>query len=128
MDHIDHYYSIMVASWLKAASRCILTISKPKIAGWKWSCKAFQGSIAFWHRIWLDNGCSHHGLISDIKHKHHAKYKQAVKFVKRDQSDMRAASMATALQSQDKRNFWCEMKRINNNHSSLPNVVDDARN
>jgi len=32
--------------------------------------------------------------------------------------------MATALQSQDKRNFWCETKRKNNNHSSLPNVVD----
>ena len=34
--------------------------------------------------------------------------------------------MAIALQSQDKRNFWCEVKRIHNNHSSLPNVVDDA--
>jgi len=39
---------------------------------------------------------------------------------------MRAAKLTTALQSQDKHNFWCEMKLINNNHSSLPNVVDDA--
>ena len=38
---------------------------------------------------------------------------------------MRAAKMATALQSQDKHNFSCVMKLINNNHSSLPNVVDD---
>jgi len=34
--------------------------------------------------------------------------------------------MATALQRQDKHNFGCEMKRINNNHSSLPNVVNDT--
>jgi len=39
---------------------------------------------------------------------------------------MTAAQIVTALQSQDKRNFLCEMKRINNNQSSLPNVIDDA--
>jgi len=35
--------------------------------------------------------------------------------------------MATVLQNQDKRNFWFETKRTNNNHFSLSNVVDDAR-
>jgi len=46
--------------------------------------------------------------------------------VKWNQSDTRPAKIPTVPQSQDKRNFWYEMKRINNNHSSLPNVVDDA--
>jgi len=123
---IDIYYSAIIASCIEAASRCIPTTSKPKIAGWNDHVKQFKYQSILWHRIWLENGCPHQGLISDIKRKTHAKYKQAVKLVKRNQSDMRAAKMATALQSQDKRNFWCEMKRINNNRSSLPNVVDDA--
>ena len=89
--------------------------------------KAFQRSIDFLYRICLDIGCPHHGIISDIKRKAHAKYKQAVKLVKRNQSDMRATKMATALQRQDKYNFCFETKRINNNHSSLINVVDAAR-
>jgi len=115
------YYSAIIASFIKAASRCIPATSKPKIAGWNDHVRHF------WHRIWLDNGCPHHGLISYIKRRARAKYKQAVKLVKRNQSDMRSAKMAIALQSQDKRNFWFETKRINNNRSSLINVVDAAR-
>jgi len=125
-DDIDHYYSAIIASYIKAASRCIPTTNKPKIAGWNDHVRHFKDQSIVWHWIWLDNGCPHHGLISDIKRKIHAKYKQAVKLVKRNQSDMRAAKLATALQSQDKCNFCCEMKHINNNHANLPNVVVDA--
>ena len=44
------------------------------------SCKGFQGSVDFWHRSWLDNGCPHHDLMADIKRKTHAKYNHTVKF------------------------------------------------
>ena len=103
---IGDYYSAIIASYIKAVSRCIPTTSKPKIAGWNDHVRHFKDQSIIWHRIWLDNGCPHHGLISDIKRKIHAKYKHAVKLIKRNQSDMRAAKMATVLQSQDKQNFW----------------------
>ena len=105
VDDIDHYYSAIIASCIKATSRCIPTTSKPKIAGWHDHVRYFKDQSFFWHRIWLHIRCPHHGLISDTKRKSHAKYKQALKLVKRNQSDLRAAKMTTNLQRQDKNNF-----------------------
>jgi len=88
VDDIDHYYSAIIASCIKAASRCIPTTNKPKIAGWNDHVRFFKDQSIVLHRTWVSIGCSHHGLISDIKRKSDAKYKQAVKLVKRNQSDM----------------------------------------
>lgn len=81
----------------------------------------------FWHRIWKDNGCPRHGIIYDIKRRTQANYKRVIKTIKREQATLRSDKMACALQCQDKRDLWNEMRRITNNRCNMPNVVDGAQ-
>ncbi len=80
----------------------------------------------FWHHLWIDNGRPRHGLIADIRRRTRAGYKRAVKLVKRNQSDIKIDKMAQSLQSDDKRDFWDEVKRITASRNNMPCVVDDT--
>jgi len=51
VDDIDHYYSAIKASCIKAASRCIPTTNKPKISGWNDHVGRFKDHSSCWHRI-----------------------------------------------------------------------------
>jgi len=87
---IDRYYSAIISSCIDSASRCIPTTSKPKLAGWNDHVKPFKDQSIFWHRLWIDNGKPRSGIIADIRRRTRSKYKQAVKLVKRNQSNFRA--------------------------------------
>ena len=64
----------------------------------------------FWHRLWVDNGRPRQGIVADIRRRTHANYKRAVKKLKSEQSQLQANKFATALLSQNGRDFWTEVK------------------
>jgi len=65
-----------------------------------------------WHRLWVDNGRPSQGHI--------------VKMLKRNQNKLMSNKMAVSLQSNCKRSFWQEAKRIIGNSLSAVNSIDSV--
>ena len=75
---------------------------------------------------WVDSGRPRHGPIFEEKKLSNAKFKYAVRSVKRQENTMRADSLASKLQSKDLNDFWKEVKVMNNSKTSLPASIEDA--
>jgi hypothetical protein len=100
-------------------------LEKKALAGWNEVVEPVRNEAMFWHGIWMDNGRPRQGIIADIRRRTRAKYKHAVKALKREQDTQISQKMATSLQSQNKRDFWKEVKRIGGKFQSVVNVIDD---
>jgi len=127
LGEIDRYYNSIISKCIIAANRCIPKSGKPRLAGWNEHVKSYKEQSIMWHRIWVDNGCPRHGVIYDIKRRTQANHKRAVRYVNKNQSNLKAEKLATALKCQNKRNFWDEMRRISGKRCNMPNVDDDAQ-
>ena len=122
------YHDQIINSCITAMNRCI-PVSKPKcIAGWSEHVKPFKERSIFWHKLWCDNGKEREGIIPNIMRKAKAEYKRAVRYVKRQQSNLKAKRMADALLQDNKRPFWCEVRKSLGLNKSLPTCVDGANN
>jgi len=58
---------------------------KKALAGWNEEVEPVRNEAMFWHGIWLDKGKPHQGIIADIRRRTRAKYKHAVRALKRQQ-------------------------------------------
>jgi len=63
------------------------------------------------------------GHIFDIRRRTRYNYKRIVKMLKRNQSKIISNKMAMSLQSNRKRSFWQEVKRINGKSVSAVNSM-----
>ena len=124
---IDSYYNDIISACDTAASRCIPASGKFRLAGWNDHVKPYRDQSIFWHRLWVDNDRPRHGIIADIRRRTRTSYHHAVKKLKSDQAKLKANKMATALQSQNGRDLWSEVKRINSKKMNVPNTVDNAQ-
>ena len=55
-----------------------------------------------------------------------SQYHRVVRFVKRNQNNVKKESMATALLGNINRDFWKEVGKGTKNNAMLPNVVDEV--
>ena len=96
------------------------------IAGWNNYVKPYKEASLFWHNVWKDCGAPRNAVVADVMRRARAKYHQAVKYVKQNQDSIKKENMANALLSNNKRDFWKEIKKINKNNNCLPNLIDDV--
>ena len=69
----------------------------------------------FWHNLWVDNGQPHLGVVADCMRHSRAAYHYAVRFVKKEEDNIRCERVAVTARMNDDRNFWSEVKRIRSN-------------
>ena len=72
---------------------------------------------------WVTSGKVRHGPECERKKIANARFKYAVRFIKRNEEAMRANSMAKKLQQNKTYEFWKEVKAINNSKMPLPSSI-----
>jgi len=128
-DDIDMYYNNLVNACITATDRCIPHTRRRGRAGWNEYVRSNRSDSMFWHNIWLQCGRPQCGIVANIRRTTRAKYHRAVKELKSQENLIRAGKMANAFISQNRQDFWDEVKRIDNNKcNTVPKVVDGKQN
>lgn len=96
------------------------------IAGWNEHVKPYREASLFWHNLWKDCGSPRNAVIADVMRRSRSQYHRAVRFVKRNQNNVKKESMATALLGNKSRDFWKEVGKVTKNNNMLPNMVDEV--
>lgn len=80
----------------------------------------------FWHALWIDVGKPKTGEVARAMRASRLKYHYAVRFLKKNESDIRNCKMAEALANTDKRDFYREIKTMLGCKKKLPVAIDGA--
>ena len=81
----------------------------------------------FWHNAWKDCGSPCNAVIVDVMRRARSQYHRAVRFIKRNQNNVKKESMTTYLFGNKNRDFWKEVGKVTKNNTILPNIVDEVR-
>ena len=101
------------------------SINRP---GWNEYCKDLYEASRDTYFIWLENGKPRAGPIFHAKNSTKARFKGALRYIKRNEEALRNESLAQALSnSKDQREFWKEFKKINNQNMSLPETIEGVQ-
>ena len=76
--------------------------------------------------LWLDNGKPRQGHLFTEYTRSKARFKYALKFIKRNEADMRKASLARKMSDLESNEFWKEIRAINNVKTPLPCSIEDS--
>lgn len=98
-----------------------LCIAKP---GWKEYVEELHVEARNAFKKWAESGKSRHGPLFEIKKSTNARFKCALRYIKRNENIMRSDSLAWKLQNNNVNDFWKEIKTINNCKISLPSNID----
>ena len=96
------------------------------IAGCNEHVKPYREALIFWHNAWKDCGFPRNTVIANVMSRSRSQYHIAVRFVKRNQNNVKQESMATALLGNKNRDFWKEVGKVTQNNTMLPNMVDEV--
>ena len=80
------------------------------IAGWNEHVKPYRETSVFWHNAWKDCGSPRSAVIADVMHRSRSQYHRAVRFVKRNTTNVKKEGMATALFGNKK--SWISGKKL----------------
>ena len=73
---------------------------------------------------WVIAGKSRHGPECEIKKKAVARFKYAVRYIKRNELTLRANALARKMQQNDVNDFWNEVKIMNYSKIPLPSIME----
>ena len=94
------------------------------LPGWNEFVKPFQEKAILWHAIWKSSGRPREGTIAAIRRMTRAKYRYAVRFIKKNEDACRARSMADALLQNRSRDLWNEVRRVSSKKMSSASRID----
>ena len=121
---ISKYHNDIIHACISASTECIPVGKRKKLAGWSEHVKDYKSRSILWHKIWSENGRPKEGLLWNIMTKSKMEYKKMSKWVVKNQEQLSSERMANALQGNESRDFWNEVKRKNKKPQSSPTVVD----
>ena len=108
------------------ASRPYLT--KPKAhnikPGWNKYVAALHTEAKEAYRAWVLEGRPRQGPVLDHKKCTNAKFKYAVRYIGKNEQEMRADSMAEKLLGNNVTGFWKEVKALNRSNTLLPCTIE----
>ena len=76
--------------------------------------------------LWLDNGKPRQGHLFVEYTRSKARFKYALRYIKKNEADMRKASLAKKMSELESNEFWKEIRTINNAKTPLPCSIDDS--
>ena len=77
-------------------------------------------------KLWLEAGKPRQGFISHEYHRSKAKFKYALRHIKRNENVLRKEALAKKLSNLNVKDFWKEISKINNSKSVLPSSINNA--
>ena len=75
-------------------------------------------------RLWRNAGKPRNGDLFELRRVSKARYKYALRFIKRNEADMRKESLGNKLADSDSWDFWKEIKGVNNAKMPLPTSIE----
>ena len=96
------------------------------IEGYIEQVKPYREASICWHNAYNDRGSPSNAVIAEVMHISRYQYYRAVRFVKRNQNNVKKESMVTALLENKNRDFWKEVGKVTKNNTTLPNMVDEV--
>ena len=78
-------------------------------------------------QIWLNGNQPRQGIIHENYIRARARFKYAVKYIKKNEDKLRKESMAKNLANKDTTEFWKEIAKNNNCKTPLPDQIEDAK-
>ena len=119
---IDTMYNAIVEA-LNTASECIRSRKVPshkQIAGWNEICTELHSSARDAFLLWVNCGKPRHGHVLHMVQSSRARFKQALRQCKAEQSKHVSDSLASKMLHQDSKSFWKLVKRINHQDQETP--------
>ena len=99
-------------------------VLKCRRMGWNDMAKDLHHKALFWHNIWESSKCPKTGLIANIRHSIHCKYRYSIKRTKHPRDVTLANQIASEMIKHDHANFWKDTKRLNGKFCKLPGKVE----
>ena len=78
------------------------------------------------HIFYGETGSPRQGVLFDMKNRATARFKGAMRFIRKTEDALRKESLAKKLLSKNDKQFLKEIRLMNNSKMSLPNVIDDV--
>lgn len=127
---LDKFYDDIISALSKAADKitdsshnCKKGIySKP---GWSEYVSDLYDMKREIYFKWVENGRPRHGEVHDLFVKTKARFKYALRFIKNNEAALRRESLAKKISKNNSRDFWKEIKRINNSNTPLPTNIEN---
>ena len=125
------YYNKFVLA-LKEASNFLVVSGDPgrnraPRPGWNEYVAPYFEKSRTAYSLWRDFGCPRQGPIFEYKKSTQAQYKRVLRFIKRNEQQIRDEKIATKLLSND-HTVWRDIKKINDTKSPLPNSINGITN
>ncbi|ELT98327.1 hypothetical protein CAPTEDRAFT_186487 [Capitella teleta] len=143
---LDAYYDNIVKACLDAAEGTVGCRRKRRgntslrSPGWKDHVEPHRDRAIFWYALWKSSGSPHDGHVADIRRRTRARYRYAVRYVKRHyryavryvkrhEEQCIANKLAEALAKGRGRDIWNEVQKISgrkiNRVAMVDGMVDD---
>ena len=127
----DYVHDITIAC-LKAGQDTI-PVTAPRqqngrLAGWLEHVQPLREKSLFWHHLWVENGKPHAGVVADCMRRSRAAYHYAVRFIRKDEDNIRCERIMNTAEMNDDCNFWSEIKRIRAKKPARCKTVDGFSN
>ena len=101
--------------------------NKNSIPGWNDYVKPYLDKSLFWHEIWLQCGKPRQGEVARIMRMTRSRYHLAIKSTLNTQTQIRNERMGEAICSNNDRNLWKEVKKMNKSNKLLPEIIDNVK-
>lgn len=127
---LNSYSSQIIHACLESATETIPSTSQSDgkktraLPGWNEYVSPARDKSLLWHNIWLECGRPRHGVITDIMRRTRAAYHYAIRFIKRNNSDIIKQRFASAIVENRSRDFWQELKKVNGRTRDAQKTVD----
>jgi len=127
---LNTYSNQIIQACLESAASTIPSTTRPTsgvrkvLPGWNEHVLPAREKSMLWHNIWLECGRPRDGFIADIMRRTRAAYHYAVRYIKKNNSDIVKQRFASALVENRSRDFWCEVKKVRGGRSDIQRIVD----
>ena len=127
---IDDLCDKMIQACLKSGDLRFLKCKpyKPCNAGWNSEVKLLREDSLCWHHIWVDCGRPPAGALAQVMQSTRDKYHRAVREVKKKDEQLRRVSLAEKASSNNARDLWTELRKINGINKQTPVSFDGFDN
>jgi len=132
LSHVDagnDLYSTIVES-LKQADAIVFPKTKHHAkynkCGWSDHVKDLYQSSREAYKLWAAAGKPRHGHLFELHKQAKWQYKYARRYIQRNENDLRKEALANKLCSLDHRDFWREIRHLNNYNIPVPTCVEEA--
>ena len=128
---ITRFYEDIVGA-LNSAGQNLLKTSRTRCKnhnrpGWAEYCSDLYDNAREVYLEWLANGKPRNGQLFGLKNRTRARFKGALRFIKSHENALRKESLAKKMLNKSSKDFWKEIKNINNSKISLPDVIQDVQ-